>query len=144
MQNIKRTHMAPISEKQKVSLSIRQLRRLISESKSDDDFEIDDNGVLVKYYGVGGVVVIPDGVVEIAAGAFAGIQVVSIKIPDSVRRIGAGAFQDCPIEELDVPRRLLRPILNNISAAFDETPILDYFRNRRDTPYENRARVWMR
>ena len=137
--HIRRNSTTPISENQKITLTLRQFRRLVNESMDDDDFEIDDEGVLVKYHGVGGDVEIPDGVVEIAADAFAGSQTTSIAIPNSVERIGVGAFRDCPLEELDVPRRLLRPILNDLDAAFGKTPISDYFKGRKQAPKDNRV-----
>lgn len=80
----------------KVTMTVSQLKRLIKESVSDDgDFEI-RNGVLVKYHGDGGDVVIPNGVVEIRSYAFWGESPVSIKsliIPDSVKKIGSQAFE---------------------------------------------------
>ena len=56
------------------------------------DFVI-ENGVLTKYVGAGGDVVIPDGVKSIAEDAFLGCsKLISITIPDSVVSIGCGAF----------------------------------------------------
>ncbi|MBP0972720.1 MAG: leucine-rich repeat domain-containing protein [Oscillospiraceae bacterium] len=60
-----------------------------------DEFEIKD-GVLIQYHGVGGDVVIPEGVTDIAWRAFyrcAGLT--SITIPDGVRTIGVNAFRSC-------------------------------------------------
>ena len=59
------------------------------------DFEIED-GVLVKYLGKGGDVVIPDGVTEIGDEAFMDCEnLVFVRIPDGVTRIGGSAFKRC-------------------------------------------------
>lgn len=59
------------------------------------EFEI-ENGVLTKYNGPGGDVVIPSGVTEIGQKAFRNCtSLTSITIPDSVTEIGAGAFAGC-------------------------------------------------
>lgn len=58
-----------------------------------EDFEIQD-GVLIKYKGKGGHVVIPDGVACIGFRAFDGCKnLTNITIPDSVTSIGDDAFQ---------------------------------------------------
>ena len=52
------------------------------------DFVI-ENGVLIKYVGPGGDVIIPDGVTSIEKSAFYGCQsLTNIVIPDSVKSIG--------------------------------------------------------
>ena len=59
------------------------------------DFII-ENGILTKYVGPGGDVVIPDGVAEIRASAFWHCGDLSgITIPRSVTKIGACAFEGC-------------------------------------------------
>ena len=61
----------------------------------DSDFVI-NNGVLVRYNGSGGNVVVPDGVTGIGESAFASIvSVTSVKLPDSVTIIGDYAFDSC-------------------------------------------------
>jgi len=78
---------------------------------SSQDFEI-IAGVLIRYKGAAIDVVIPDGVVEIASGAFAEMKTItSIMIPDSVKRIGNkntfttyGAFSYCTdLRKINIP-----------------------------------------
>lgn len=62
---------------------------------SDSDFDIRD-GVLYKYKGNGGDVVIPDGVTSIGNYAFYYCKsLTSVSIPNSITSIGDGAFVDC-------------------------------------------------
>lgn len=59
------------------------------------DFEIHD-GVLIKYLGSGGDVVIPDSVTAIMGKAFYGCNsLTSIVIPNSITSIGENAFYSC-------------------------------------------------
>ena len=59
------------------------------------DFVI-ENGVLKKYIGPGGEVVIPDGVTEIGGSAFWHCgELAEITIPNSVTKIGNCAFDNC-------------------------------------------------
>ena len=60
-----------------------------------DDFII-ENGVLKKYVGPGGDVVIPDGVTSIGNGAFEDCySIKTVFIPDGVKKIGKDAFKNC-------------------------------------------------
>lgn len=73
------------------------------DSGTEDSFDIVD-GVLVKYYGSGWDVVIPDGVTEIGESAFENRGLASITIPDSVTSIGEYAFGGCSyLENVDIP-----------------------------------------
>ena len=53
------------------------------------------NGVLKKYRGSGGDVVIPEGVTQIGGYAFGRSSLPSVTIPDSVTSIGHRVFDDC-------------------------------------------------
>ena len=64
----------------------------------NSDFEIDSNGVLIKYDGYDKNITVPDGVTEIGEDAFAGSLAETIWLPDSVVVIGENAFDNC--EEL--------------------------------------------
>ena len=62
----------------------------------DSDFQINKSGVLTKYLGSGGDVVIPDGVTSIGDRAFWNCTgLTSVTIPDSVTEIGDYAFGNC-------------------------------------------------
>lgn len=59
------------------------------------DFVI-ENGVLTKYVGPGGDVIIPEGVTEIGRRAFYGnIMLTRIILPEGVTSIGSMAFEEC-------------------------------------------------
>lgn len=79
---------------------------------NSSDFVIENNallrGVLSKYIGDGGDVVIPDNVRSIGGGAFSGCKsLTSITIPDSVYSIGWGAFSGCKsLSSIIIPRRV--------------------------------------
>ena len=71
------------------------------------DFVI-ENGVLKKYQGPGGDVVIPEGVTEIGDNAFRGCDtLISIEVSDDVRTIGKRAFKECKLlRSARLPRKL--------------------------------------
>lgn len=73
------------------------------------DFVIED-GVLVNYIGDDEVVVIPNGVVEIADNAFArNTTITSVSVPEGVTEIGEKVFQGCTnLSELNLPDSLTR------------------------------------
>ncbi len=62
--------------------------------ENKQDFVI-TKGVLTKYKGPGGDVVIPEGVKKIGPDVFCGRRLQSVTIPKSVRSIGHSAFSDC-------------------------------------------------
>ena len=72
---------------------------------SANDFII-ENGILTKYTGPGGDVVIPEGVTSIGKEAFRGCDaIISIAIPNGVTNIGAGAFELCNnLAKVTIPR----------------------------------------
>ena len=54
-----------------------------------EEFEIDENNVLVKYNGTAADVTVPEGVVKIGAEAFYGnMNIQRVKLPDSCTVIG--------------------------------------------------------
>ena len=68
----------------------------ITAFASNGDFDINENGVLVKYEGKGGHVVIPNNVTSIGDYAFTGTgDLTGITIPNSVTSIGREAFSYC-------------------------------------------------
>ena len=73
-----------------------------------EEFDIDEDGVLVRYNGRGGDVVVPDGVVTIGYSAFASnYGVRSVTLPNSVTRINDSAFSDCRgLTRIQMPNRL--------------------------------------
>ena len=75
---------------------------------ADSEFVIDENGVLTKYNGPGGDVVIPEGVVNIGRNAFAYCQdVTEVKLPDSLIIIGDYAFRGIPnLTEVTIPKNV--------------------------------------
>ena len=72
------------------------------------DFII-ENGVLKKYVGPGGDVVIPDGVASIGAKVFGTAKgVESVFLPDSVTAIGDRAFYGVPLDKVHIPDSVLK------------------------------------
>lgn len=65
-----------------------------TNSSRPEDFVIED-GVLVKYVGPGGDVVIPDGVTCIGDYAFSVSSIENVTIPDGVVKISDHAFYNC-------------------------------------------------
>ena len=72
-----------------------------------NDFII-ENGVLIKYKGKGGDVVIPEGVTKIGNEVFRGKKkITGVVVPEGVREIGGFAFCDCiKLERILLPQSL--------------------------------------
>ena len=70
-----------------------------------EEFELDENGVLIGYHGDGGDVVIPDGVMKIGNNAFGECEsLTSVIIPEGVTEIGYGAFAMCTkLKNVEIP-----------------------------------------
>ncbi len=83
---------------------------LADNESNPEDFEIDEDGVLVKYVGPGGDVVIPDGVTSIGEGVFYHCSsLTSVIIPDGVTSIGACAFYVCDkLTSVAIPNSVTR------------------------------------
>ena len=132
----------PLNENQRITMSLKQLWRLINEGYDDEPegiFDIVDS-VLADYLGDEENVVIPDGIEKIESGAFSGTAIKSITIPDTVTTIGRDAFFNCQnLAEINVSPRLLRIILTDLEYSFDSTPFNDYFRH--DTDAIQRKRI---
>ena len=72
------------------------LDALTIRAEAENDFEIDENGVLTKYHGSAAVVVIPEGVSAIGANAFYQNQTITgVTLTDDVKTIGNSAFSFC-------------------------------------------------
>lgn len=63
-----------------------------------------NNGILIQFLGGTDDVVIPDGVIEIGAGAFRSYNVKSVHIPDGVVAIGDNCFTNCKyLKKIRIP-----------------------------------------
>ena len=69
------------------------------------DFII-ENGVLKKYIGSGGDVIIPEGIMEIGSNACSYAQLESVTIPEGVVKIGMGAFSGNRLNRVTLPKSL--------------------------------------
>lgn len=95
---------------------------------ADSDFRIED-GVLWKYNGSGGDVIIPKGVIRIGSNAFIDCDsLTSVTIPDGVTDIGEQAFWRCnSLSNITIPSSV-----KSIGMyAFRDTPWLENKRQER-------------
>ena len=95
------------------------------------------NGVLTKYVGPGGDVVVPEGVTEIGEDAFAVVEQIgtysfytanrslrSISLPEGLKTIGSNAFRDC----LYLAKIVFPDTISEIGAsAFQGTGLTDIY-----------------
>ena len=81
---------------------------LIEKELTMSDFLV-ENGILKKYTGAGGDVIIPDGVTGIGDWAFCLCKSLkSVTLPDSVLSIGKRAFDSCrSLTEVNLPRGII-------------------------------------
>ncbi len=118
----------PIDDNTLVLISVRQLNRIFGD-EHDDDFEIDE-GILYKYHGTGGDIIIPKSVMVICDHAFEGCAgLTSVTIPASVKLIGQDAFRNCAnLVEIDMPFYLLKSVAPCVGFFFSGTPIAELLR----------------
>ena len=71
----------------------------------DNDFVVDENGVLLSYTGSGGDIIIPESIRDISANVFAGnSSITSATILNGVEAIATGAFDGCEnLEWVELP-----------------------------------------
>lgn len=87
------------------------------------DFII-ENGVLTKYVGSGGDVVIPDGITEIGANACSYSMLESVVIPEGVVKIGMGAFSGNHFRKVILPQSLSEIGANAFGLCLELTDII--------------------
>ena len=90
---------------------------------SASDFII-ENGVLTKYVGSGGDVVIPDGITEIGANACSYSMLESVVIPEGVVKIGMGAFSGNRFRKVILPQSLSEIGANAFGLCLGLTDII--------------------
>jgi len=83
------------------------LTPLLNNASTAEDFLIIDN-ILICYYGQDSSVTIPDGIVNIAGGAFSGHDLEEIIIPDGVTIIGSYAFYKTGLTSITIPKSVVK------------------------------------
>lgn len=103
-----------------------------------NDFII-ENGILKKYVGTGGEVVIPDGVTDIAPYAFNGTRIKRVTVSEGVLTIGSNAFSECKmLKEVILPKSLE----NIMCEAFLGCKKLEIIRLPENIKYVERSAFW--
>jgi len=93
--NILDTKMEDKTEKD-IENSIIRFNDEIVTMGTENDFKIDENGVLTSYNGNGGIVIIPKGVIRIKNNAFSGhSNITEVVFPKGITHIGNYAFYNC-------------------------------------------------
>ena len=78
-----------------VTAPVQEVRAETEGVENNQDFQIED-GVLKKYLGIGGDVVIPESVTSIGDSAFEGCyELTSVTLPAGITVIGGHAFSYC-------------------------------------------------
>ena len=77
-------------------VELSAIQNILPSYMSDEDFEIDNDGVLWKYRGKASSLKIPEGIKVINDNAFSGCKSLkSVEIPESVNLIKKSAFEKC-------------------------------------------------
>ncbi len=72
-----------------------------------EEFEIDENGVLLAYHGEGGEVVIPEGITEISVTFLGMKNLTSVHLPESLKELQEHCFYGCnTLEKAHLPSHL--------------------------------------
>ncbi|MBQ7827337.1 MAG: leucine-rich repeat domain-containing protein, partial [Clostridia bacterium] len=109
----------------------------VGTSAADSDFVIED-GVLTRYLGKGGDIVIPEGVVKIGSWVFSEEDVpTTILVPASVKFIDGMAFAGCTtLTDVDVdPKNTAYTSVDGIMYSYDKTVLEQYPVGRKTTKY---------
>ena len=138
--------MEHLSDDQRITLTFGQLKRLVNEGLEekfvrqthddthliDDEFEVNEDGVLLDYHGNKKNVVIPSGIKGIDGAFKNDDNIVSITIPYGVKFIGMESFQNCSnLKSVTLPGTL-RYI---DSYAFENCESLTYIEIPKNTEY---------
>ncbi len=76
-------------------------------SQNEEEFSIHSNGILLKYNGEGGDVVMPNTVKAIAGAAFGSANLSSLEISDGVVTIDKNAFTGAKFQKVHIPNSVV-------------------------------------